>query len=554
MHNGLFANMPVDWQPELLVYEPLREAPFNVSWSSLRVRSRSDVEQCKGIYMTGVYEACSYADEKELQIEGSTTVHMREGTLKLPSVYAKDKFASRLFKVELGDLQSFWWVGNVDGHRLLWPVRPADVRTIGTDEPPYVGDLPWDGKRGVRLAGVMLNPESYATADGGIDPHNFRINFGVTLRMPNSTGALVHAPVDGHVIWSDLYNVTRPPFDSDVNDHVVWLVMLRDSWGFVHQISGLDPLHVFVRQGDPVKQGMPLGYTPFEPLSEIPEYTRPPADPVNDFRAEGIPPYPYRFYALDISVSLPPTKDIYTPDDPNYDYYNPLLFYPVDDYQSDLRPIADPEHLYVGEETYENLMSGWDSDNLPDVYVHAANTRHAVSINSVVSLYASFRVFYPTPGDPDDAYDPQCVHGLDYAVLEEGETCTNARWMTLSDYSAWNFWSYMPYAHEIRVRPGVLRPFGARMTTRFDEKERNLVYFITDLDPGRMRKGRNRLAVRARDFFGRSSCVCADVIVEDTGARANLLYHILTLFSCASMPIAWAARVLVMIMRRILLP
>lgn len=505
--------------------------------------------------MDGVFDSCSFADEEELGFEYSTMVHMREGTLKLPSVYAKDMFASRIFKVEFGGrLKAFWWVGNVDGHRLLWPVRPADVRTIGNDEPPCVDDLPWDGKRGVRLAGVMLNPESYVTADGGIDPHNFRIDFGVTLRMPNSTGALVHAPVDGLVIWSDLYNITRPPFDSDVNNHFVWLVMLRDSWGFVHQISGLDPVHVFVRQGDPVKQGMPLGYTPFEPLSEIPEYSRPPADPINNFRAEGIPPYPYRFHALNIRVSLPSTRDVYPPDDPNYDYYNPLLFYPVDDYQSDLRPIADPEHLYVGEETYDKLMLFWDSDTLPDVYVHAANTRHAVSINSEVSLYATFRAFYPTPGDPDDAYDPQCVHALDYAVLEEGETCANARWMTLADYSAWNFWSDMPYAHEIRVRPGVLRPFGARFTTRFDEKERSVVYHITNLDPRTMRKGRNRLAVRARDFFGRSSCVCADVIVEDTAARANFLDHILMMLGYASMPLSWAARVLVMFMRRILLP
>ena len=555
IHHGVFANMPVDWQPELLVYEPQRESPINVSWSPLRVRSRSDVEQCKGPFKYGSLETCGYADNKELDFADSTMVHIREGTFKLPSVYAKDKFASRIFKVDFGnDLQGVWWVGNVDSHRLLWPVRPADVRTIGIDEPPYVDDRPWDGKRGVRLAGVMCNPEIYTTADGGVDPHNGRINLGVTLRMPNSTGALVHAPVDGLVIWSDLYNITRPPFDSDVNNRFVWLVMLRDSWGFVHQISGLDPLHVFVHQGDPVKQGMPLGYTPFEPLSEIPEYSRPPVNPVNNFRAEGVPPYPYRFHALDISVSLPITGDIYPLDDFNYNYYNPLLFYPVDDYQSDLRPSADPEHLYVGEETYSSLLNDSGVDTLPNVYVHAANTHHAVSINSVVSLYANFHVFYPTPGDPDDAYDPQSVHALDYAVLEEGETCANARWMTLSEHSVWSFWSKALYAHEIRVRPGVLRPFGARIASRFDERERSVVYFITDLHPRRMRKGRNRLAVRARDFFGRSSCVCADVIVEDTDARALHLSHILTLLSCAPMPIAWAARTLVMIMRRILLP
>lgn len=499
IHSGMYVNMPPTWQPQAY-FCAAQQVSVSISAGDTQVLPHKSVSEV----MRNRYTSTCYKINpcKKPSLQRSEPQLCR--TLSLPPVHASGALAVRDYKVMLeGDgftatLQ--WSVSHLDGYHALWPIRPADARTRGIDAAPDVDDAPWDGTKGVRLASVMGSPFVPSTAHGHPDMAHASWSRGVAIRMPNSTAVPVRSPVAGTIVWSDMFNITKPPFDTHVNDITVWCVMLRDSSDLIHQIIGLDPGNVHVRSGDTVRAGDTIGYTPNDPLPEMPRDTSRPAEPVTRYNKEGQSPYPYRYHPLELRVGW--TTNITAPDDMTF--FNPLSVYPTHDYRIDLHPLPDSDELYIG---------------IPDGDIHAADVKHPVVVSGTVSLYSKFTTYYPTPGDPNDCYDNQGLYSLEWAVWRDGETGEDAAWNTLFELATVEKYPGLPLENiipEIRVHPSPRLPFGSRLVTRFDDTVRDVVYgarnvWFTEYAPN----GRYTVAMRARGFFGPPVCVNATVIVAN---------------------------------------
>lgn len=139
---------------------------------------------------------------------------------------------------------------------------------------------------------------------------------GISIRVPtnpNNTHDFksypeyepVYAPVAGQVVWSRNYVLPRAPANGR-NDEVGWAIMIRDDWGFVYQLLGMNATSIQVELGQYISVGTKIGSISRTSLSLEPPCRHRPSDPpkMDDESRR----YPFRERLLRVMVARPDAK------------------------------------------------------------------------------------------------------------------------------------------------------------------------------------------------------------------------------------------------------
>ncbi|WFD29689.1 hypothetical protein MSPP1_000700 [Malassezia sp. CBS 17886] len=583
-HAGLYVNVVAP--PSFHLYvdpDQLDVDTAAVSLGAVRHRTWTQVQrECRvrgGVQAPASAEACEHVDvtasERAAPVStariAQTDVHADMGVALDANPFdallaAPAGLSTRVVTLtvvsQTGDARTFsWWLAHVrvsDADRARWPLSPSDVVSRDSAPPVAASRGPWTGTEALRLAGSLENPVIPASRS--------RVSRGISLRIrTDGDPILVHAPVEGNVVWSGPYVHRLPPFtgqDAGLNDEEDWCIMLADAWGFVFQVLGIAAADVRVRKGDVVRVGAVLGTAPSTPLSEFPESEAPPAEPLRRYRMEGFLPYPYRFRLLEMRVARAHASwtTYPAPDAPGWMYFHPLHLL-TRGTRSEIPPFPEPLHILVAprvgdiaRQTPQARASLLQSP-APRAALHA-------------ELVAGFQSFFETPGDPADALDPQALYALDWAAEPEraagdasadstrapdaarslcGQRSRSPYWRRAFEHArrpdTWppplvELDEASPVFAHVVPRTAVAQVFGSlvpsMMRSQFDQKARMLMYAATRTHMGHpsARGAWNtsrefgwgsaaeprgptvfRVAVRARDVWGNTACLESHVTV-----------------------------------------
>lgn len=550
-HHGIYSNLPYD-TPLLLYMHPdellVQNSMLSVSaimrrtWPEMQLCTRpnvsfglSSMEACEEDDVNN--KANSYQILRLDDLHGDLSIPIRPNPLPALRSIGNDT-ALHSVTVTLyttsqnGEPRMYrWWIAHFSQpfiQRARWPIAPGEyVSRAG--EANHVTPTSWDGFDAPRLSGLMHDPfmtvsKKEQTALG----HAWSRGISIRVRT-NGTSAPVRSSVAGNVVWSGYLDRRMPPFDGPergFNDQRLMTIMVRDSWGFVHQFVGLEVAQVAVHEA--VAVGTVLGYLPSTPLSLWPRSTASPADIPKHYKEEGYEPFPYRFRHLEIRVARPhPAWTFYKgPNAKGWSYYNPLLLYvPGRTPPPMIAPFVDPSSFVFGPVSKAPIPHATPIHDGSQV------------ISNQVELFVSFQPIIESPGDPSDAMDPVSVYALDWAVepATKAPLCSSGHtyWRRSFEHNrlASENWLDDPvflhahYVPRLSIRSQLGRRFFTQRYSQFDEKDRTLYYAVTRQVLGHpdvrgawnttreQSCGTFRVAVRARSLTSAYSCVEAVVHV-----------------------------------------
>lgn len=568
-HHGIYSNLPYD-TPLVLYIHPDELVVENsmLSLSAITRRSWPEVQQCtQAAFPLGMQsieaceeydvenEAVSYQILHDADLHGDLSIPIRLNPLPDLRSIGNDT-ALHSVTVTLHTVSSDgkpriyrWWIAHFSQppmQRARWPIAPGEyVSRAG--EANHVRPTSWDGFDAPRLSGLMHDPfMTVSRNEQSASGHSW--SRGVSIRVrTNGTSVPVRSSVAGTVVWSGYLHRAMPPFDGrerGLNDQYLLTIMIRDSWGFVHQFVGLEVAQVAVHEA--VAEGTVLGYLPSTPLSPWPRSTASLVDIPKHNKEEGYESFPYRFRHLEIRVARPHSawtsyKD---PNAKGWLYYNPLLLYvPGRVPLPMIAPFVDPSSF------------AFRTTNVASI-PHALSMQHgSPSIPNQVELFVSFQPFIESPGDPADAMDPVSVYALYWAVepVTKRPLCSSRHtyWRRSFEHSrlasetelddpAFLHAHYVPHI-SIRSRLGL--QFSFQRYSQFDEKDRALYYAVTRQILGlpdvrgvwdttrEKRFGPFRVAVRARSLTSAYSCVEAKVHVPHERPSSRYLRMLRAVFT-----------------------
>lgn len=559
-HEGLYINLP--YAPTLTLYA---DAAFvdnaTLHIHPLRVRTAAEVAECVAPNATSI-EACEVQDIQGTQASayvrhlsasdrhpdgGIPIARLRHGAQRAdPLTWLMDERLGNSLRSVVVTLRTpkhkrTWWLGHLSlapERRGRWPIAAADTATRDGLVVRNAHNGSWDG-RAVRISGTMQDPflprsrlQAYA--------QNSSWARGVTVRT-RTGGAPVYlrSPVRGTVVWSAAYTYVRPPTSGPQatrNNELDWCVMVRDEWGMVYQVFGIERGTAQVRAGDRVQAGSVLGTAHRTQLSLMPWSHAPPADPPKRYEEQGFLPYPYRFRRLEVRVGRIPCE---TPGAPCFDpekawtYYHPQLALVPRDAPSRAPPFTEPRQVYFAPASRTPLLT-------PPLAFPRHAAAHPMPLSGEVEIFSPFQAFEETVGDVDDAYDPIALYALDWAAAPRTShalcTAKDAYWRRAFEHSrlAPNTSLWAHYVPTLVVASAAGHALRAQLKSQFDEKERGLVYCATRTSLGHLSlqgawnitaeptRGEHRVAVRARDLYGNTACTETIVrLVDPTTPHPN---------------------------------
>ncbi|GAC94645.1 hypothetical protein PHSY_002218 [Pseudozyma hubeiensis SY62] len=378
----------------------------------------------------------------------------------------------------------------------------------------------------------------------------------------------VFAPVSGQIVWAREHTFRRPPIYGPAageNDERSFCVMIRDEWSIVYQIFGIDGSTVSVKEGDTVLRGDVVGHALREGLSIEPPSVEPPADHATSKPDRQVSYYPYRYRALEVRVSRPDVSwtEWKSPDEEGWQYFHPLhAFTEGKNYRSSITPYGSPTLVYFAKPSTDPL-------NIPPNAYATSNDFWTPTLQGPTEVIVGFEYFQQTPGDPGDGMDNLAVYALDLGIkkklagqreVQRGMECDlggdtdptgtaekdKRYWRSVFEHSKlpnnWTppsqskedggyRWTSKLFSHYMAAFSHG-RFFPEKITSQFDEKEKRLYYSASRTTRGEPRvggafnvqsvidqdgeeggRGKYRLVVRARDYWGNVGCVASDVLL-----------------------------------------
>ncbi|CBQ69511.1 conserved hypothetical protein [Sporisorium reilianum SRZ2] len=432
----------------------------------------------------------------------------------------------------------------------------------------FVDQSAWTLGVQIKIPMSITNPRD--DDDDDDDPEDVHNKLKTNVMLPPEE---VFAPVSGQVVWAREYIFRRPPIYGPAagdNDETNFCLMIRDEWSVVYQIFGLDQATVTVKEGETVLRGDVLGHALREGLSIEPPSTEPPADHAAFKPDSEVSYYPYRYRTLQVRVSRPdPSWDEWKhPDEEGWQYFHPLhAFTEGKDYRSAITPYGSPTIIYFAKPSTDPL-------NFPPNAYATSNDFWTPTLQGPTEIIVGYEYFQQTPGDPGDGMDNLAIYALDVAFKKKldgqrapqrgmecdlgGETDPsgtaekdNKYWRNVFEHSKLpNNWSRSSDRNDDEPDQGrgyrwtsklfshymaafsYGRFFPEKITSQFDEKEKRLYYsaartirgepkitgafnvqHIIDQQGQEGGRGKYRLVVRARDYWGNVGCIASDVLL-----------------------------------------
>lgn len=383
----------------------------------------------------------------------------------------------------------------------------------------------------------------------------------------------VFSPVSGQVVWAREHTFHKPPIYGPAageNDERNLCVMIRDEWSIVYQIFGIDSNTVSLKEGDTILRGDVIGHALREGLTVEPPSTEPPADHAETNPDTGrVSYYPHRYRTLQVRVSRPdPTwTEWKSPDELGWQYFHPLHVFTEGNkgYRSTITPYGSPTVIYFAKPSVDPL-------NAPPNAYATSNDFWTPTLQGPTEIIVGYEYFQQTPGDPGDGMENLAIYALDLGIKKKvagqrepsrgmecdlgGETDPTGTaegdkkwWRNVFEHSKLpNNWSPSPSPPPEGVVGGYQwksklfshyipafshgRFFPEKITSQFDEKEKRLYYSaarnvrgepkvggafnvqsIVDVGGEEGGRGKYRLVVRARDYWGNVGCVGSDVFL-----------------------------------------
>ncbi|KAN0064223.1 hypothetical protein ACQY0O_003390 [Thecaphora frezii] len=482
------------------------------------------------------------------------------GHLRLDRSRASWPLAGNALSRQPGNEESVWHPDNVNriSGTMQDPLLPktSHVDPADPQQGVYIEQSSWNLGVQIRIPSATTNPRSNRTAAATGD--------GASLLLPPEK---VFAPVAGQVVWSRPYVRRKPPLvgaGAGLNDEVDHCLMIRDEWSIVYQIFGIDPATIAVGEGDEVARGEVLGHALREGLSSIPPSTEAPADHGESKDDRAVRFYPYRYRKLEVRVARPHRswREWKDPDEVGWQFFQPLqvlregrVARTGKRYRSGVPPYGSPTTMYFARPAKaEDGMEGAAAT----VAFASSEDFFTPTLEGKVVVVAGFEAFQQTPGDVEDGMEPVAVYAMDLGVRKWGqgqrvgerERCSlggeegeGERWRTMWEHSkipnAWTSPFLTSKPASVRWQSKLLshyqaslsygRFFPTRFTSQFDEKAKRLFYVVGRQVRGEPKiqgaldvrrdlmyegPGRYRLVLRARDFWGNTGCVDADVVLQ----------------------------------------
>ncbi len=430
-----------------------------------------------------------------------------------------------------------------------WPPGAAEAESEGAGEGEREGEAAEEEERADAHALLREPGEAHAVRYddegealgaaanlGGVGVALSRYNLGLSIRAPFNTRASdpplepVHAPVGGQVVWRGAFTRVAPPHphppskgDSSSaprgeadEGHAI---SIRDEWGFVWHLTGVEADSIAPQLGDEVavgdvvaqvkRQGKTTTTTggssaaaaaaelhrhapannqgTHAPLPLDTAHTDAAMDATTTAAARNDP---YRFKSLRILVTRPPAHWTAWPEPfaPGWTYYDPLHFllneYDVDDEAEQKR--AAPTAVAAAAQP---RVQQWRSTIPPDAtpakiffapaVVHPLNMSLQVEASSAdlrtpvlsgrVQILAAFDAFVQTPGDGDDAMDGTGLYSLQWGVIrgfqDEEKDWDPARCEFVGNELDGSEWR-VAFEHDKVSRCGVILYLAAFLTQR----------------------------------------------------------------------------------------
>jgi hypothetical protein len=333
---------------------------------------------------------------------------------------------------------------------------------------------------------------------------------------------------------------------------------IRDDWGFVYQLLGLDEKAIDVELGQVIKAGHIVGSSSRTPLSWEPPCRHKPADPPKMY--DDTRRYPYRNRVLRIRVARPDPiwKGWKGPAENGWQYFNPLDAFTSDHLESHVPPDVNPKQLYFARPSSDGGLTP------PSVFATTNDLFQPPSLSGNVEIIAGFDAFISLPGNTGGQLDPTALHALEWAVwpkvdssstmLEDCDKPDGVEWRMTFEHSkvsssqnrllycstnlvrfqlpkAWSI-SLVKNALLAHYVPaflvGTIPFFKTKYASSFDEKGRKLYYSPTrslvGLPDGRgfwdttkepEGNGIYQVKVRGRDWFGNEGCFGANIKINN---------------------------------------
>ncbi|UZJ54684.1 hypothetical protein CBS101457_004004 [Exobasidium rhododendri] len=416
--------------------------------------------------------------------------------------------------------------------------------------------LPWDGKTPNRISSQMQDPflpkSNKADATdvlNGVDLVDSSWSLGISIQSPTNGNHSrptdrefepVHAPVGGQIVWKGNYTIPRPP-SNHRNDEHGYAVLLRDEWGFVYHLLGLNASAIHVDLGQIISAGHIIGSTSRSRIAVEPICRHKPADPPemwDDSRR-----YPFRNRLLRIMVARPDPSwtEWKGPLQSGWQYFNPLDAFTSDDFKSTVPPDPNPDEIFFARPSEDGGLTP------PSVFATTKDFSQPSILSGSVEIILGFDSFIATPGNAGDALDPTALHALEWAAWPRSEggnlpehpkLCLkpeDVEWRTTFEHSKLsNEWANVLVKNALLAHyvpafaSGTVPLFKSKFASVFDEKGRKLFYSPTrsfaglpsgggSWDTRREPNGNGdyRIIVRGRDWFGNQGCFAANVRIQN---------------------------------------
>uniref|UniRef100_V5GQH5 Uncharacterized protein n=2 Tax=Kalmanozyma brasiliensis (strain GHG001) TaxID=1365824 RepID=V5GQH5_KALBG len=359
------------------------------------------------------------------------------------------------------------------------------------------------------------------------------------------------------------------------NDEGSYCLMIRDEWSIVYQIFGIDGGTVSLREGDTVLRGDVLGHALREGFSIEPPSTEPPADHLAFKADRHVSFYPYRFRSIQVRVSRPDPSwtEWKSPDEAGWQYFHPLhAFTEGKNYRSSITPYGSPTLIYFAKPSTDPLNTppnayatsndfwtptlqgpteiivgyeyfqqtpGDPADGMDNLAVYALDVAFKKKVDGERAPMRGMECDLGGTTDPTGVSEEDRKYWRNVfehsklpnnwtpapspltqsnATMKEGEG-EPYRWTSKL------FAHYMPaFSHG--------RFFPEKITSQFDEKSKTLYYSaartvrgepkiggafnvqdVIDQEGEEGGRGKYRLVVRARDYWGNVGCIASDVLL-----------------------------------------
>ena len=297
----------------------------------------------------------------------------------------------------------------------------------------------------------------------GVAIDQSRWNLGISIRSPFNTSPnaslteAVHSPVAGQVVWIGTFRrggsfplaaataEEQPPegrIHAQALTEMAHLVMVRDEWGFVWYIGGVEEETVRVQVGQDVSLGQVIAKVKRQ--GRTPPSSRPQRQQGGgEDAAPGAPSPsdPYRFKSLKISVARPDVRwtEWPAPYAAGWTFYDPLNFLYVprkeevdapaaaplspsarissiaegeqDRWRSSVPPYANPTRIFFAHPLINPLNES--------LRVFASSTDLVTpTLTGRVQIIVSFDTFVQTPGDRADAMDGTGLYAMQWGLIK----------------------------------------------------------------------------------------------------------------------------------------